>query len=242
MTPFETVKNVFSDMADRFNQSSPINRLKSGQLEIKHYQALLRQIFHQARENPQIQALATVHFRGKQRLAIQGFYRHAISEIGHDQLALNDLAATGYDITNIPFENPLPATTAVTAFAFYQIYNRNPVGYLGYLFFLEFLPTSQGSCYIELLKNIGVPDNALTFLEDHTKIDLAHNKAMERYLDQLICTQGDVDAVIYALRATAYLYENMVQSAFGWVDNPIDYGLSPEEYEASVDRDIQVSK
>jgi hypothetical protein len=229
MLPFEQVKRVFSTVAGCFDQSAPVLRLKRKQLEVRHYQALLRQIFHQARENPQIQALATVYFRGKQREAIQGFYRHAISEIGHDRLALNDLAATGVDIKNIPFENPLPATSAVTAFAFYQIYNRNPVGYLGYLFFLEFLPTSQGVGYIDLFKNIGVPAGAFSFLKDHTIIDRGHNRAMERYCDQLVKDEADLDAVIYGLRTTGYLYQKMVEAAFDWADDPFDYGRCGEE-------------
>jgi len=229
MSLFDQIKCAFVGVADRFNHSIPAIRLGNGQLEVKHYQSLLRQIFHQARENPQIQALATVYFRGYQREAIQAFYRHAVSEIGHDQLALNDLAATGVNVEKIPYENPLPATSAVTAFAFYQIYNRNPVGYLGYLFFLEFLPTSQGTTYIDLFKKIGVPAKAFTFLTDHTIVDQGHNKAMERYCDQLVRDASDLESVIYALRTTGYLYEKMVDAAFQWADDPFDYGTSSAE-------------
>ena len=58
---------AFETALARFNASPPIRRLTSGEIEVTHYQWILRQIFHHARENPQIQALATVHFRGKQR-------------------------------------------------------------------------------------------------------------------------------------------------------------------------------
>lgn len=204
-------------------------RLAEGSLTVTHYASLMRQIFHHALENPQIQALATVRFRGKQRRAVGEFYRHALSEIGHDQLALNDFAACGDDPATVPSEHPLPATTALISFAFHQIYNLNPVGYLGYRFFLESLLTSQGRGLIDLCKRIDVPDQAFTFLLDHTRIDVGHNRAMAHYCEQLATTDGDLQSVIYALRTTAILYAQMVEAAIDWVDNPIDYGLSPEE-------------
>lgn len=121
--------------------SDVIGRLIRGELGTAHYAQLMRQIFHQARENPQLQALATIRFRGSRRNAIAGFYRHAVSEIGHDELALSDYAVCGGAAPGrVRIENPHPATSAVTGFSFHQIYNLNPVGYLGYFFFLSFCP------------------------------------------------------------------------------------------------------
>jgi len=92
MSAQQDLLNEFGQVLDRFNQSPAMRRFLDGQIGIAHYKWMLRQIFHQVRENPQIQALATVSFRGAQRHVIRKFYIHATSEIGHDQLALNDLA------------------------------------------------------------------------------------------------------------------------------------------------------
>lgn len=196
---------------------------------MRHYAAFMRQVFHQTRENPQLQALATVRMRGYQRECVAPFLRHATSEVGHDQLALNDFAACGFDPTEVPYENPHPATSALLGFAYHQIYNLNPVGYLGYLFFLEFLPTSQGGQLIELCKAIGVPGNAFTFLEDHVKVDVGHNRAMKSYCEQLLCTEADIAAAVYAVRATGYLYEKMLDGAIEAEDAGVHYGRSWEE-------------
>lgn len=230
MSNFDRIKREFQACIESANRSPVIQRMARGDVGLQHYQSLMRQISHHARENPQLQTLATIYFRGTQRRVISAFYRHAISEIGHDQLALNDLAATGFkDVADVPFQNPLPATCALTAFAFYQIQNWNPVGYLGYLAFLELMPTQQGTSYKAMFLRVGVPENAFTFIDDHICVDVGHNKAMERYLDELVTNEADMESVLYALRTTAYLYERMVESAFAWADTPFDFGVSHEE-------------
>ena len=126
-----TIQERFKPVLARFLGSNTIAKLQNGDLTIEQYRSIMRQIFHHTRENPQLQALATVHFRGHQRKAIKRFYRHASSEIGHDQLALNDYKTLDGDPAAVPYENPLPATLGVLSFGFYQIYNLNHLGYLG---------------------------------------------------------------------------------------------------------------
>jgi Iron-containing redox enzyme len=232
MNAFEIVKASFHLEQQKFLKSEVIGHLMSGAIGVPHYAQLMRQIFHQARENPQLQALATVRFRGARRDAVGIFYRHAASEIGHDELALADYAACGGNPTPVRTENPHPATSGVTGFAFHQIYNQNPVGYLGYLFFLEFLPTSVGGGMIERLRSAGVPSNAFKFLEDHVTVDVGHNKAMEKYCEILIRDEDDMSSVKYALQATSYLYTKMIEAAVDSVDDMQEYGQGSEEKKA----------
>jgi len=229
MDYFPIIKKEFDEVALSFNNTPPIKQVLSGNISVAHYKSLMRQIFHHARENPQLQALATVYFRGRQRKTIKGFYRHAISEIGHDQLALNDLKALGENVDTIPYENPLPSTSALLGFGFYQIYNLNPVGYLGYLFFLEFLPTKFGGIYKEKFMEIGIPEEAMTFLIDHHVIDVGHNKLMEEYENNLVNDENELNSVIYAMKVTGKLYADMIQNAFEQVENPKDWGSSSLE-------------
>lgn len=233
----EKIKSAWLPIGEAFNQSPAMQKLTSGTCTVEHYKSVLRQIFHHTRENPQIQALATVYFRGSQRDLVKKFFQHATSEIGHDQLALNDLALLGEDVSRIPFERPLPATTALLAYPFYQIQYLNHLGYLGYLFHLEFAPTQHGAAYMSLLSKIGVPENAMTFLYDHSTIDVAHNKLMEIYIQEMVKTEEDFETVIYAMKVTAKLYSNMLQEAFEQTDNPQDWGISSEELHFSSNAD-----
>ena len=209
-----------------------MQHVASGNLTIEEYRSYLRQVYFYVRENPQLQALATAYFRGRQRDLVKGFYQHAISEVGHEQLALNDYVTLGGDDSATPYQNPLPATSALTAFAFYQIYNLNPLGYLGYLFFLEFVPTQSGDAIAEHLVAIGVPETAMTFLRDHIEIDQGHNRLMERYASALLKTEADIDSVEYAMKTTGHLYSQMIGSAFIDAHSTVDTGWNWEELNA----------
>lgn len=234
MNTFNELRSAFNSVQMSFFHSPGVRRLQEGRMGVENYASYLRQVFHHTRENPQIQALATVYFRGSQRSAIKRFFKHASSEIGHDQLALEDLRVLGADVDSLPYENPLPETTALISFPFYQIHNLNPVGYLGYLFFLEFLPTGSGGIMMSALERVGVPREAMRFLHDHSTIDVGHNKMMESYAETLITTEREFKSVIYAMRCTAVLYARMVEAALLAADAPFDYGLSSEECAVSM--------
>lgn len=227
----DTLRAEFEQVLRAFESSPAMQRIFTGKLTANHYKSYLRQTYHYTKDNPQIQSLATVYFHGSGRKFVRMFYKHAISEIGHDELALNDLKTMGENIDQIRIENPLPATVALNAFVFYQIYNRNPIGYLGYLYFLEYLPTSSGAGYMNLLENAGVPRSAMTFLLEHTNVDVYHNKLMEKYVDGLIVSDSDLQSVIYTMRGTGKLYADMLQSAFEQADNPEEWGIDSLEAE-----------
>ena len=228
----QQIQAGFKKTLGTFMGSPSITALNEGRFTVEHYKSVLRQIFHHTRENPQLQASATVHFRGHQREVIQSFYRHATSEIGHDRLALNDYRTLGGEVSSVPYENPLPATLALLGYGFYEIHNRNPLGYLGYLFFLEFTPTTAGSGVMDALRAVGVPDRAMTFLKDHTAIDVGHNKLMEGYVADLVRHEWEVDMVVAAIHATGNLYANMLDEAVAFADAPYDVGWNWGELQA----------
>lgn len=207
------IETRFKPILDDFVTSRPVAAVIDGTLTKAQYSAMMRQVFHHTRENPQLQALATVYFRGRQRDMVKPFFQHATSEIGHDQLALDDFKAMGGDAAVVPYENPLPATSALLAYGFFQIYNQDPVGYLGYLYFLEFTPTSIGGAMLTRLKELGIPDEAMVFLQDHTTIDEGHNRLMHHYVKTLITSEAKMDAMLYAARTTGYLYTEMLSQA-----------------------------
>ncbi len=229
MTSFQRLREAFEFAREAFLASPGLRRLADGKIGVAHYASYLRQVFHHTRENPQIQALATVYFRGHQRGAIERFFRHASSEIGHDQLALKDLRTLGFAIDALPFQNPLPETSAVIAFPFYQIQNLSPVGYLGYLCFLQFLPQASGSAIMDALERVGVTRAAMRFLRDHSSADLAYTQRMESYAETLITDERELGAAVYAMRATGRLYASMIEAAFAYADAPIEYGVANEE-------------
>lgn len=221
--------DAFTNNIGRFNDCAGMQRFWAQELDANHYASLMREIYFHTRENPQIQALATVYFRGPQRRMVKPFLRHAISEVGHDQLALNDMQALGHDVAAIPQQHPLPATTALIAYPFYQINNLNAVGYLGYLYFLEAMPTSFGPDYMATLGQMGVTADAMSFLHDHSTIDIGHTRLMQDYITELIRSDNDLEAARYAMTVTADLYGRMLTDAFLAADQRLDLGRNNTE-------------
>ena len=210
---FNELKDRFDIVLNEFMNSAPMKRLAEGGISVEAYRSYVKQVYYYVRENPQLQVLSTVYFRGRHRQMVRNVFKHALSEVGHEQLALNDYITLGGDGKNVPYKNPLPATTALTSFAFHQTYNLNHLGSLGYLFFLEFAPTTAGQAIADHIKAVGVPEEAMSWLIEHIELDHEHNRMMERYAEVLINNDEDLDAIEYAMRTTGYLYSQMIAAS-----------------------------
>jgi pyrroloquinoline quinone (PQQ) biosynthesis protein C len=217
-TAFSELQDAWRVLEQRFMDSPPMRRLARGDLSLTHYASYLRETYFYTREAPQVQAVCTAQFRGADRELVKPFLQHATSEIGHDQLALNDLRSLGFDVVDIPLENPLPMTTALFAFPFYAIQYRSAISYLGYLYFLEFLPTSRGAEIAAALSSVGIPAESMTFLREHQTVDTHHNRLMERYAGEMLRTAADVAEVIHSMEVTGRLFEGMLAGAFDAID------------------------
>lgn len=213
MNAYQALVDAWNKNLESMSRSKAFELIASGQITRAQYAAILRQIFHQARENPQIQALVTLRFRGEERELVKAFLRHALSEVGHDELARRDIETLGVDTSSLLRERPLPATFATTASVVYMIEHHDPVAYLGYLFHLEYTPTQLGKRYMAALEKSGVPRQAMSFLEEHSTVDVAHCKLMEQYCERLIRTPEQLEAVLYMQRITAELYAKMLEQA-----------------------------
>ncbi len=218
MTAFDDLRRAWTAAESRFMASEPMTRLLDGNVTADHYAAYLRETYFYTRENPQIQAMATAWFRGDDRQMVKAFLRHALSEVGHDALALADLNSLGRDVRSVPDERPLPSTTPLISFPFYAIQYRSHLSYLGYLFFLEFLPTERGAEIASSLAKIGVPPKAMSFLAEHRSIDVHHNRLMQDYAATMLRKPADVEEVAYCMEVTSELYAQMVGGAFRQAD------------------------
>jgi hypothetical protein len=106
------------------------------------------------------------------------------------------------------------------AFAVYQIQHSNPIGYLGYIYHLEMLPAGKGEGILKALSAMGIPENAMTFLEEHAKVDVTHTKWLEGYLRESIESEEDLQAVIHCAKGTARLHGVMLQGILDAVEAP----------------------
>ena len=91
------------------------------------------------------------------------------------------------------------------------------------------MPVHCGADYMAGLAKMQIPKEAMTFLQDHSVIDVGHTQAMTSYVDNLIHDQHDLDAVIYGLRVTGELYCNFATGAFKSADSGSHFGADLAE-------------
>jgi thiaminase len=209
-----TILGKWKKQVDITNASPWFQKLAKGELTVAHYMGFLLETYHHAGLNPQIQAFTTMFLKNNPRDTIKLFFKHATSEIGHDLLALDDLCNLGPDKEKMIATKPLPSTVALNAYVLYTIQFVNPMSYLGYLLHLEYLPTQNGPAYIDMLKKIGVPENALSFLEEHATVDVGHNGLMEKYFENLKLSEKDLEDITEAACNTCVLHRKMIEDAF----------------------------
>lgn len=214
MNAFAQLKATFDVAYAEFQDSPAMRLMRSPEFRPSHYASALREIYFYARENPQLQAAMTLAFRGEQRVAVKRVMGHALAEVGHDQMALEDLEAMGIDTSSIPDGNPLHSTIPLTAYPLYLLYHHCPVAYLGQIFFLEFLPTESGEAILQVLESAGVPGNATSFLAEHAEVDVKHNRLMERHAADLLKSERDIREACRAIRVCAHNYAQMLNGAF----------------------------
>lgn len=230
MNKFEIIKREWRKSFNEMNQSKGFKLVGKGEMTMNHYIGFLKQMYLQVRENGSLQASCTNRFKGEQRKMTKMFMKHALSEVGHEELILDDLKALGVETAGIECERPLPAVSALVTFPYYLINHENPVAYLGFVFHLEFMPTMMGWNYIEGLKRAGIPEAATSFIAEHAEVDEAHNKLMERYIENLVQTEQDLDDVIYAAKMAAHYYGAAVAEIIEAVDQgTLAWGVNRSE-------------
>jgi pyrroloquinoline quinone (PQQ) biosynthesis protein C len=185
--------------------------LSNGTLEIQDYKGFLRETYFNAAQNTKNMSMFQAHLQTDRRSLEAKFLKHAAMEIGHDELALNDLQVFGEAVEQIRNERPLPTTEALAAFIVFQIQHRNPLAYLGYLYHLESLPVHIGENALESLLRIGVPFEATTFLREHAEADPVHIAWNREYLEGFVKSDADFEAVLYGMRGTSVMHGVMLQ-------------------------------
>lgn len=211
MNPAKVVEAEWQVCIEELQDGDFLRSLADRTFTREHYKGFLRETYHNATLNPRLGSLFQAHLNSGKPALEARFLKHNAAELGHNNLALADLAVLGEDAEAIANGRPLPTTEALAAFAAFQIQHRNPLAYLGYLFHLESLAVARGAETMKLLEAMGVPAAAQTFLQEHSEADLTHMQFNRDYIDGFVQTDRDLEAVLYGLRGACKLHAGMLQ-------------------------------
>ncbi|MHA1537028.1 MAG: iron-containing redox enzyme family protein [Alphaproteobacteria bacterium] len=99
---------------------------------------------------------------------------HALEELGHDQWALEDLAALGISEDEVRKSRPVPACAAMVGLEYYIAGYGNPVALFGWLYVLEAMGDDLGHIVADAVsKGLELP-GGVKFLAGHGDADADH--------------------------------------------------------------------
>jgi pyrroloquinoline quinone (PQQ) biosynthesis protein C len=142
--------------------------------------------------------------------------RHAIEEIDHDFLALNDLEKLGVKREEVIASRPEPETQAFASLIYDLVIRERPIGRLGYSFWAEGALNEEQLPFIadRVRYHFELPDDHMTFLVAHAELDKGHSKAAIKAIEAHVRTDEDKEAVTYFGKATLRMYYHFLEAVF----------------------------
>jgi hypothetical protein len=117
---------------------------------------------------------------------------------------LEDLEALGLPREETLARTPPPVIAAAVGAQYYWIANHHPVGLLGYIALVE-SETPSTALIEEILARTGLPRESFRSFLRHAILEPAHNAALDRLLDRLPLTPGQLALINLSVTQTANL-------------------------------------
>lgn len=185
-----------------------VQQALAGRLDRALYVAYLTNVYHYARHSATVIALAGARTVGRHPELARYLIHHADEELGHDQWALDDLAALGVAASTVRASRPVPACAAMIGYEYYIAGHANPVGLFGWLYTLEAMGDDLGSRIADAIRPqlAGTDGRGLKFLAGHGVADHDHTADLTRMISTHVTDPADRADVEHVADVVGDLY------------------------------------
>jgi hypothetical protein len=184
-----------------------IARLLGGTLRLEDYRGLLLNIRQQVVEGSRWISRASSHLGPAHEELRSLFVRHAAAEHRDFLLLERDYAAAGGDRALMLTTPKNIGSEALSAWMYHAASRPDPIGLLGAMFVIEGLGQRLALPWSEAIqRQLGLPDDAVTFLRYHGENDDDHLAMFEEALRLAIASRADAETIVRHARVTARLY------------------------------------
>ena len=192
---------------DYIDRHPIFSRLRSGDINIVHYFAYLRETYHLVRHTPIYLTIAADRLAREDERLAEYFREFAHEETGHELLCVRDLRALGQNADEILSGHPNPGAWGIVTQCYYWAAQGNPVALLGDAFATEELGVASGLEVARLLEsNYGIPRKATNFLRVHGSEDEKHLEAAARAIEWYADDRTHYAEIVYATKMTYLNY------------------------------------
>ena len=175
------------------------------------YVRAMIEVFHYTKNNAINQAAATFNEDHKRVGLLRFAMKHALEELGHENMVVNDLASIGIDAS--VFDNqPLPATEALNGYLYNLSIRGGVIPRLGYSFWAED-SYEHLAPLMDVCKNkLKLGEKQLTFFIAHSVIDAKHAEDVNNAIERWVTTEEQRQAVKQVARTSLYLTGQILES------------------------------
>lgn len=186
-----------------------LQRVVSGQIQMRHYHAILCTLFHQTQAGPYTFARAAVNCSWKFEAAKEYLLRHAEEERTHWRWVLADLQATGFNGPNPRSQMPHHTTQAFIGLNYYFA-EEVPIARLATAAVLEGIGAACGATHgRKLLESLGLRAAQASFFLSHAETDKVHTVELREAITESDLSESDWRWMTHAAETAGRLYRGM---------------------------------
>jgi pyrroloquinoline quinone (PQQ) biosynthesis protein C len=170
----EHLLEVRRSVLQRIQATPGVARVLAGEGTREFYGRYLTNVWHYARHSAIVIGMAGARAVPDDPELAHYLLHHAREELGHEQWALEDLAALGVGREEVEASRPVPSCAAMIGYEYYVAGHANPVGLFGWLYVLEAMGDDLGHLASEQIRaGLGL-EGGVKFLAGHGEADEAH--------------------------------------------------------------------
>ena len=180
-----------------------------GQIKINQYLAFLKEAYHHVKHTVSLLTACKNQTSYDYPWLKEALTHYIEDEMGHEEWILNDIKSAGGKSEDVRHSEPSIFTELMVADAYYQIYQKNPIGFLGMVFVLEGTSIAIATnAAEEMQKSLQLSNEAFTYLTSHGSLDLTHVEFFKSLVNQFT-KEEDKKIMIECAKKFYFLYGNI---------------------------------
>jgi hypothetical protein len=185
--------------------------IRKPELQRELYVRAMVEVFHYTKHNAINQAAATFNADHRKAGLLLFAIKHALEEVGHENMVVNDLASIGVDAAVFQ-RPPMPATEALSGYLYSLSIRGGIIPRLGYSFWAEDSYEYMAPLLEICQRDMGLTEQQMTFFIAHASIDEKHSADVNHAIEQWVVTEEDKAAVRQVARTTLFLTGQIMES------------------------------
>lgn len=197
---------------DQYQIKSAVQLRQAQSLADKRlYAIFLIETYHYVKHSSRHQALVAARFEDMDLQYRNYCLVHAREELGHEQMALQDLNSLGFKLMAQSLPEPLSSTKQFIDYLYNVSSQGNPLSRLGYTFWAEQAYSFIQPIFSLLDNELKVSKKSMSFFTNHAQIDEKHFRDVSEIIERFAKKTEDWNAIELCMRQSFSLKTKIIE-------------------------------